>query len=77
MEEEEESEDSQDLLTKLSLNEDTKKSPIKLAEHLSRFKVITKDMVLQILAKNSKTRTDVDNRIIADYLSKNYEYFQK
>ena len=77
MEEEEESEDSKDLLTKLSLNEDTKKSPIKLAEHLSRFKVITKDMVLQILAKNSKTRTDVDNRIIADYLSKNYEYFQK
>ena len=77
MEEEEESEDSQELLTKLSLNEDTKKSPIKLAEHLSRFKVITKDMVLQILAKNSKTRTDVDNRIIADYLSKNYEYFQK
>ena len=77
MEDEDENEDIQDLLEKLPLNNEIKKSPTKLAEHLSRYKVITKDMVLKILTKKSKTRTDVDNRIIADYLSKNFEYFQK
>ena len=77
MEEEEENEDSQDLLEKLPLKDKIEKSPTKLAEHLSRYKIITKDMVLKILTKKSKTRTDVDNRIIADYLSKNFEYFQK
>ena len=77
MEEEDENEDSQDLLEKLPIDDKIEKSPTKLAEHLSRYKNITKDMVLKILIKNSKTRTDVDNRIIADYLSKNFEYFKK
>ena len=77
MEEEEESEDSQDILTKLTLNEDDIKSKVKLAEHLSRYKVITKEMVLRAIVKEPKARTDVDNRIIADYLTKNYDYFQK
>ena len=77
MEEEDENEDIQELEEKLPKNDRLEKSPTKLAEHLSRYKIITKDMALKVLTKKSKMRTDVDNRIIADYLSKNYEYFQK
>ena len=76
MEEEEDSEENREIQKTLKEREEIK-SPSKLAEHLSRYKTITKDMVLKILAKNSRARTDVENRIIADYLSKNYEYFDK
>ena len=76
MEEEEDSEENREIQKTLKEREEIK-SPTKLAEHLSRYKTITKDMVLNILTKNSKSRTDVENRIIADYLSKNYEYFDK
>ena len=78
MEEEEDSEENREIQKTITLKESQEiKSKNKLAEHLSRYKIITKDMVLKILAKNSKTRTDVENRIIADYLSKNFEYFDK
>lgn len=78
MEEEEDSEENREIQKTITLKENQEiKSPNKLAEHLSRYKIITKDMVLKILAKNSKARTDVENRIIADYLSKNFEYFDK
>lgn len=78
MEEEEESEENREIERVITMKEKEElKSPSKLAQHLSRYKIITKDMVLKILVKNSKTRTDVENRIIADYLSKNYDYFQK
>ena len=78
MEEEEESEENKEILAKLTLNEkESQKTLTRLAEHLSRYKVITKEMAIKALVKTSKIRTDVDNRIIADYLSKNYDYFQK
>ena len=78
MEEEEDSEENREIQKTITLKESQEiKSPNKLAEHLSRYKIITKDMVLKILAKNSKARTDVENRIIADYLAKNFEYFDK
>ena len=78
MEEEEDSEENREIQKTITLKESQEiKSKNKLVEHLSRYKIITKDMVLKILAKNSKARTDVENRIIADYLSKNFEYFDK
>ena len=76
MEEEEESEESKEL-EKLIISENKlNKSPKKLAEHLSRYKEITHDMVVKILYVTPKSRTDVQNRIVADYLSTNYDYFK-
>ena len=76
MEEEEESEESKEL-EKLIISENKlNKSPKKLAEHLSRYKEITHDMVVKILYSTPKSRTDVQNRIVADYLSTNYDYFK-
>ena len=75
MEEEEDSEEKeiQKKLTLYDEGEITKK----ITQHFSRYKVITKDDVLRILEKNTKSRTDVENRMIADYLSHNYDYFKK
>jgi len=75
MEEEEESEENKEIHKKIVSEEIFKKVNKKLAEHLSRFREITKEMVEKILYKVPKSRTDVENRIVADYLSKNIEYF--
>ena len=74
-EDEDESEERKELQKRINSEEIFKKSPKKLAEHLSRFRVITKEMVVKILYTAPKSRTDVENRIVADYLSKNIEYF--
>ena len=75
MEEDEDSEEKKEIQHKLQNENIFNKSPKKLAEHLSRFKVITQEMVEKILYKAPKSRTDVENRVVADYLSKNIEYF--
>ena len=75
--EEEEDSDDKEIQKKLNSNEDEGVIHSKLTEYFSRYKNVTKDMVLKILAKNSKARTDVENRMIADYLSHNYDYFKK
>ena len=75
MDEEEESEENKEIHKKIASEEIFKKVNKKLAEHLSRFREITKEMVEKILYKIPKSRTDVENRIVADYLSKNIEYF--
>ena len=75
MEEEEDSEETRELKKRITSDSIFKKSPKKLAEHLSRFRKITKEMVIKILYTMPKSRTDVENRIVADYLSKNIEYF--
>ena len=75
MEEEEDSEDKE-IQKKLNLKEEDE-IKTKVTSHFSRYKTITKDDILKILTKNTKTRTDVENRMIADYLSHNYEYFKK
>ena len=75
MEEEEDSEDKE--IQRILTVKDEGEIKTKMTQHFSRYKVITKDMILKILVKNSKTRTDVENRMIADYLSHNYDYFHK
>ena len=75
MEEEEDSEESKELKKRITSDSIFKKSPKKLAEHLSRFRKISREMVVKILYTVPKSRTDVENRIVADYLSKNIEYF--
>ena len=75
MEEEEDSEDKE--IQRILTVKDEGEIKTKVTQHFSRYKVITKDMILKILVKNSKTRTDVENRMIADYLSHNYDYFHK
>ena len=75
MEEEEESEENKEINKRIVSEEIFKKVHKRLAEHLSRFKDISKEMVEKILYKTPKSRTDVENRIVADYLSKNIEYF--
>ena len=74
-EEEEDSEESKELKKRITSDSIFKKSPKKLAEHLSRFRKISMEMVVKILYAVPKSRTDVENRIVADYLSKNIEYF--
>ena len=74
-EEEEDSEEKNEIQNRLESEDFFKKPSKKLAEHLSRFKEITKEMVEKILYKAPKSRTDVENRIVADYLTKNIEYF--
>ena len=57
-----------------------KNSVIQLAKapkHLSRFKNITQDQVIKILSKNKKLRIDVENRIVADYLTDHFDYFNQ
>ena len=75
MEEEEDSEENRELRRRLASEEFIPKSPKRLAEHLSRLREITKEMVEKILYQAPKSRTDVDNRAVADYLSKNISYF--
>ena len=47
----------------------------KMAKHLSRFRNITQDQVINILNKNKKARIDIENRIVADYLTDHFNYF--
>lgn len=50
MEEEEESEENREIERVITMKEKEElKSPSKLAQHLSRYKIITKDMALKIL----------------------------
>ena len=49
----------------------------KFAKNLSRFKNITQEQVLKLLSKNKKSRIDVENRMIADYLTQHYQYFNQ
>ena len=74
-EDEEDSEENKEIQEELILKKDTSKKYKKLAQNLSRYSTITKEMVIKILYKTPKLRTDVENRIVADYLSKNIEYF--
>ena len=71
----EESEDSQEIRDRIASDNIFLKSPKKLAEHLSRYKTVTKEMVIKILYTAKKIRTDVENRMVADYLSKHIAYF--
>lgn len=43
---------------------------------LSNYKIITPQNVLAILTKNKKLRMDIENRMVADYLSKKFKYFK-
>ena len=52
-------------------------SRINLEMILSRYKKITPQIVLAILSKNKKLRLDIENRMVADYLSKKFNYFKK
>ena len=47
----------------------------KFAKNLSRFRNIAQEKVVKILSKDKKSRIDLENRMVADYLSKNYNYF--
>ena len=49
----------------------------KIAKHLSRFKNITQQQVLKILSKDKKLRIDMENRIVADYLTDHFSYFSQ
>ena len=49
----------------------------KFSKHLSRFKNITQAQVIQILSKNKKLRVDIENRIVADYLTDHFDYFNQ
>ena len=42
---------------------------------LSRYKIINTEDVIKILQKDVKYRLDVENRMVGDYLSKNFTYF--
>ena len=44
----------------------------KFAKNLSRFRNIAQEKVVKILSKDKKSRIDLENRMVADYLSKNY-----
>ena len=43
---------------------------------LSGYKMISAQNVIAILSKNKKLRMDIENRTVADYLSKKYKYFK-
>ena len=51
------------------------KTPASKHKHLSRFKNITQEQVLKILSKDKTLRIDIENRVVADYLSDNFDYF--
>ena len=76
MDEEEDSEDKR-IEKKLTISNESEQTTGKITQHFSRYKTITKEMVLKMLVKHCKSRTDVENRMIADYLSHNFEYFKK
>lgn len=44
-------------------------------KQFSRFRNITQEQVIKLLSKDKKTRIDVENRMIADYLTSHFDYF--
>ena len=76
MEEEEDSEEKE-IERKLTAKNEDEPIVTKITQHFSRYKTITKEIVLKSLIKQYKIRTDVENRMIADYLSHNYDYFKR
>ena len=44
---------------------------------LSRYKKISPQTIYVILSKNKNLRLDIENRMLADYLSKKFNYFKK
>ena len=76
MEEEEDSEEKE-IERKLTAKNENEPIVTKITQHFSRYKTITKEIVLKSLIKQYKIRTDVENRMIADYLSHNYDYFKR
>ena len=49
----------------------------KSSKHLSRFRNITQDQVIKILNKDKKLRIDIENRLVADYLTEHFDYFEQ
>ena len=47
----------------------------KFSRNLSRFKVISQEQLIKLLSKNKKNRIDIENRMIADYLTQRFSYF--
>ena len=47
----------------------------KFSRRLSRFKVISHEQLIKLLSKNKKNRIDIENRMIADYLTQRFSYF--
>ena len=47
----------------------------KFSRSLSRFKLITQEQLIKLLSKNKKNRIDIENRMIADYLTQRFSYF--
>ena len=47
----------------------------KFSRNLSRFKVISQEQLIKLLSKNKKNRIDIENRMIADYLTLRFSYF--
>ena len=44
---------------------------------LSGYQKISSQKVLAIISKNKKLRMDIENRMVADYLSNKFNYFKK
>ena len=49
----------------------------KFSKHFSRFRNITQEQIIKILSKDKKARIDIENRMIADYLTDHFDYFNQ
>ena len=58
------------------MNKVKRNSIANLEIFLSGYKIISAQNVIAILSKNKKLRMDIENRWVADYLSKKYKYFK-
>ena len=58
------------------MNKVKRNSIANLEIFLSGYKIISEQNVIAILSKNKKLRMDIENRWVADYLSKKYKYFK-
>ena len=47
----------------------------KFSRTFSRFKKISQEQLIKLLSKNRKNRIDIENRMIADYLTQRFSYF--
>jgi len=47
----------------------------KFSRTFSRFKIISQEQLIKLLSKNRKNRIDIENRMIADYLTQRFSYF--
>ena len=47
----------------------------KFSRSFSRFKIISLEHLIKLLSKNKKNRIDIENRMIADYLTQRFSYF--